>query len=160
SLVRSQLSAVVEQPVNSAIDKSRPGRKTVLIWSRLSGATRPEAVVFCVSRGAARPQEPLVMRLDGGVTFAGRMAQPFQSGDLDMAAAIVDEIRLLEHAGHQRDAVAPGAYHLRHRFLCQDKLVLAGEIMCLQQISGQSGLNGVGGVAADRLLDLRIDGQS
>ena len=77
-----------------------------------------------------------------------------------MPAAVVDEVRLLQRAGHQRYAVAARADHLRHRFLGQLQLVAAGQVARLQQAPRQPGLHRVRGVAARGLLNLRIDRQS
>ena len=105
-------------------------------------------------------QQPRVLRLDRRVALAGSLDQAVHVGDFDMSAAVVDEVRVLQRVGHQRNAVAARADHLGHRFLGQDELVAAGEVARMQQASRQPGLHRVRGVAAGSLLDLRIDGEA
>ncbi len=52
-------------------------------------------------RRSARPEQPVVRALHGGVTFARRLAQALQVEDLDVPALLVDEIRLLQRIGDQ-----------------------------------------------------------
>jgi len=44
---------------------------------------------------ATRPQQSVILRLDGRVAFAGGLAQTVEVGDLDMAPAVLDKIGLL-----------------------------------------------------------------
>src|SRR4030095_11349052 len=80
----------------------------------------------------ARMQQSRVLRLDRRIALARRLDQAVEVGDLDMPAAIVNEIRLLQRVGHQRYAVTARADHLRHRFLGQDELVAAGKVAHVQ----------------------------
>ncbi len=104
-------------------------------------------------------QQSGILRLDGGVAFARGSDQSIRIGDLDVAAAVVDEVRLLQGVCDQRHAVAAGADHLRHRLLGQDDLVAAGEVAHVQQATRQPRLHGVRCVAAGSLLDLGVDGE-
>ena len=100
------------------------------------------------------------MRLYGSVAFARGPGETFQVGDLDMPAAVMDEIGLLQGAGDERHAVAPGTDHLCHGFLRQHELASARQVVRLQEASRQSGFDGVRGVAAGGLLNLRINRQA
>ena len=66
------------------------------------------------SRQATGPKQPVILRLDRRVAFARGPAEAVDVEDLDVPAAVVDEIRLLQRVGHERNAVAPCADHLGH----------------------------------------------
>src|SRR5258708_20404519 len=54
-------------------------------------------------------KQPVVLGLDRRVAFAGGLDETIQIGDLDMPAAVVDEIRLLQPVVHQRYPLAARA---------------------------------------------------
>ena len=51
-------------------------------------------------------RQPVILRLNRRVAFAGRLDQAFHVGDFDVPAAVMDEVCLLQRVGHQRNAVA------------------------------------------------------
>lgn len=85
------------------------------------------------SRRHAAAEEPLVLGLHRAVAFAGNPDQAVEVGYFDMPAAVMDEVRLLQCAGHKGNAVAAGADHLRDRLLGKHQLVAAGQVARLQQ---------------------------
>src|ERR1700760_2626743 len=119
-------------------------RTSTVAWRSASGRTLTSAAARGVFGRAVRLQQPPILALDGGVTFAGGFTEAFDVDDLDMPAAVVDEVRLLQHARNQRDAVAPRADHLRQRLLREPQLDAAGEVVGLQQASRQPGLHRMG----------------
>src|SRR5262245_50613319 len=56
-------------------------------------------------------KQPFVLRRDRAVAFAGCVLQPFEITNLDMAAAVMDHVGVLQRARRQRNAVAPRADH-------------------------------------------------
>src|SRR4029078_11164497 len=78
-------------------------------------------------------QQTRVLGRDRGAELAGSLDQAIAINNLDMTAAVVDEIRLLQRVGHKRYAVAARADHLRHRFPGQDKRSDAAHALRMQQ---------------------------
>src|SRR5712691_2267193 len=93
-----QLSAVIEQRVNSGLNKFMAGGSVVVreAVAQPSSGRRTGASARQILGQALGAKQPFVLRLDRRVALAGGPGQTFQVGDLDMPAAVMDEIGLLQ----------------------------------------------------------------
>src|SRR5262245_33628511 len=91
---------------------------------------------------------------DGAVAFAG---QPFDAGaieDVNVTAPVANHAGGLEQPRGDRHRRSPHAQHLAEKLLGQGNDVTVDGIMRLQQPARQACLQGMQGIARDRLLDL------
>jgi hypothetical protein len=78
-------------------------------------------------------QQPIVVRLDGSIAFAGFPLEALQVNNLDVPPGIADETGLLEHVRHRRNAAPSPSDHLGKKFLGEVQRAAPGQIACPQK---------------------------
>src|SRR6478736_7466005 len=104
-----------------------------------------------------RSNQLFIERLDRAVALACAFPERVCIQDLNLAAGVFDETRLLQGVGDRRHARSPDTEHLGKIFLCEGEVVAPGQIPCAQQPAAEPRFHHVRGKARGRLLRLGVD---
>jgi hypothetical protein len=79
-----------------------------------------------------KSEQPLAMRPQRLVAFAGNLAQTLHIEDVDVALLVPNETSLLESVGHERYARPSYPEHLGEELLCERDVVAFKQITATQ----------------------------
>ena len=92
------------------------------------GVERIGSVGYVIERLMRSLQKPVVMAFYTQIALARLFAEPLQVSDLNTAAGVIDEAKLLQFMGYIRNTGALEAKHLRKKFLSEWDRILIGQI--------------------------------
>ena len=96
---------------------------------------------------------------DGVVALARCGLETWPVGNMHPTPRVVDQPRLLQHAGSNRHPGSAYAEHQREELVRHDELVRVGPVMRNQQPAGEAVLNRMARVAGSGQRHLRMEGQ-
>jgi hypothetical protein len=107
-----------------------------------------------LSLQVAMDQKAFILLADRAVAAAGCLFQTLAIGDRDRPSDITNQSGLLKHAGGNRNSRTVHAKHLRQKVLSQRKRIFLDTIVCLEEPSRATLVDGVDTIAGGALRNL------